>query len=57
MIDNRPIKCSVCDKAENEMFACDETGEWYCLEHFEPIQCEEKHGEGCRTLVFQGSDE
>jgi len=46
--------CVVCQKPliPGRYWYCDEEGGPFCDEHFEALECGQKHGEGCATAVL-----
>lgn len=51
-----PLPIKVGDKIE-VYYGCDELGKILCADCFEKVGCEEKHGEGCMTSIFEVSEE
>lgn len=48
-------ECATCGKdltMESRFFMCDELLASFCEECWPKVQCEEKHGEGCETVVW-----
>lgn len=51
-------RCTICGPESDLLtvyYYCDEDiGDVaYCAKHFDELKCEEKHGEGCATMVIE----
>lgn len=54
---NDYIICDGCQQVVNVYYMCDEdsSGKELCGDCFPSVKCEERHGEGCSTMVILGA--